>query len=200
MRPTPLVRVFNQNFKKMKRFNFWLLLQLMGVAALAQHNLTGVVTADGEPLPGASIVIENTFYGVSAKSDGSFEFKNLKKGEYLLKASFVGFETQEKQVTVPAQQNIIFNLEPASIMTGEVLVSATRAKDKTPVAYTNITGEEIASRNMGQDIPYLLQLTPSFVATSDAGAGVGYTNFRIRGTDLNRINVTVNGIPLNDAE
>jgi iron complex outermembrane recepter protein len=85
-------------------------------------------------------------------------------------------------------------------MTGEVLVSATRAKDKTPVAYTNITGEEIAARNMGQDIPYLLQLTPSFVATSDAGAGVGYTNFRIRGTDLNRINVTVNGIPLNDAE
>ena len=53
---------------------------------------------------------------------------------------------------------------------------------------------------MGQDIPYLLQLSPSFVVTSDAGAGVGYTNFRIRGTDLNRINVTINGIPMNDAE
>ena len=53
---------------------------------------------------------------------------------------------------------------------------------------------------MGQDIPYLLGLTPSFVATSDGGNGVGYTNFRIRGTDLNRINVTVNGIPMNDAE
>jgi iron complex outermembrane receptor protein len=172
----------------------------MGVAALGQHNLKGVVTGNGEPLPGASVVIENTFYGVSAKSDGSFEFKNLKKGDYILKASFVGFETQEKTVTIPAQQNITLQLEPVSIMTGEVLISATRAKDKTPVAYTNISGEEIASRNMGQDIPYLLQLTPSFVATSDAGAGVGYTNFRIRGTDLNRINVTVNGIPLNDAE
>jgi iron complex outermembrane receptor protein len=184
----------------MKRLNFWLLLQLMAVAALGQHNLKGVVTADGEPLPGASVVIENTFYGVSAKSDGSFEFKNLKKGEYLLKASFVGFETQEISVRIPEEHSVTFELAPTFIMTGEVLVSATRAKDKTPVAYTNITGEEIASRNMGQDIPYLLQLTPSFVATSDAGAGVGYTNFRIRGTDLNRINVTVNGIPLNDAE
>ncbi|WP_372950588.1 TonB-dependent receptor [Mariniphaga sp.] len=184
----------------MKRLSFWLLLQFMVVAALGQHNLKGVVTGNGEPLPGASVVIENTFYGVSAKSDGSFEFRNLKKGDYILKASFVGFETQEIPVKVPSEQPVTFQLEPASIMTGEVLVSATRAKDKTPVAYTNITGEEIAARNMGQDIPYLLQLSPSFVATSDAGAGVGYTNFRIRGTDLNRINVTVNGIPLNDAE
>lgn len=184
----------------MKRLSIWLLWQLMVVAALGQHNLKGVVTGNGEPLPGASVVIENTFYGASAKSDGSFEFRNLKKGDYILKASFVGFETQEIAVTVPLEQKVTFQLEPVFIMTGEVLVSAIRAKDKTPVAYTNISGEEIATRNMGQDIPYLLQLTPSFVATSDAGAGVGYTNFRIRGTDLNRINVTVNGIPLNDAE
>ena len=68
------------------------------------------------------------------------------------------------------------------------------------MAYNNISGDEITSRNMGQDIPYLLQLSPSFVTTSDAGAGVGYTNFRIRGTDLNRINLTVNGVPLNDSE
>jgi iron complex outermembrane recepter protein len=58
----------------------------------------------------------------------------------------------------------------------------------------------LEKQNMGQDIPYLLQLTPSFVATSDAGSGIGYTNFRIRGTDMNRINVGINGIPLNDAE
>ncbi|SHF01811.1 iron complex outermembrane recepter protein [Mariniphaga anaerophila] len=184
----------------MKRLSFWLLLQLMVIAAMGQYNLKGTIKGDGEPLPGASVMVENTFLGVSAQSDGSFEFSNLKKGKYTLKASFVGFETQELTVNVPEEQVSNFNLEPASVMTGEVLVSATRAKDKTPVAYTNITGEEIAERNMGQDIPYLLQLTPSFVPTSDAGAGVGYTNFRIRGTDLNRINVTVNGIPLNDAE
>lgn len=175
-------------------------MQLMVVAATGQHNLRGTVTGNGEPLPGASVVVKNTFYGVSAGSDGSFEFKNLKRGEYVIKASFVGYETKEVPVQIPEDEELILNLEPASFMTGEVLVSATRAKDKTPMAYTNLTGEEISSRNMGQDIPYLLQLSPSFVATSDAGAGVGYTNFRIRGTDLNRINVTVNGIPLNDAE
>jgi iron complex outermembrane receptor protein len=85
-------------------------------------------------------------------------------------------------------------------MTDEILISASIAKSKTPMAYNNISGEDLEKQNMGQDIPYLLQLTPSFVATSDAGSGIGYTNFRIRGTDMNRINVGINGIPLNDAE
>jgi len=184
----------------MKRFNLLLLLQLMVVAAFGQYSIEGKITAEGEPLAGASIVVKNTFYGVSAGSNGQFEFSNLKEGEYTLKASFIGYETKEVEVKVPADDEISIRLEPATVMTGEVLVEATRAKDKTPVAYTNISEEIISNRNMGQDIPYLLQLSPSFVATSDAGAGVGYTNFRIRGTDLNRINVTVNGIPLNDAE
>jgi iron complex outermembrane recepter protein len=184
----------------MKRLSMWLFFQLLVVAALGQHNLKGVVTGNNEPLPGASIVVDNTFYGVSARADGSFELKNLRKGEYRLMVSFIGFETREIDVQIPAQKEIRIDLEPVSVMTGEVLVSATRATGKTPVAFTNLGSEEISRRNMGQDIPYLLQLTPSFVATSDAGAGVGYTNFRIRGTDLNRINVTVNGIPLNDPE
>lgn len=184
----------------MKRLHVWLLLQLLVFAAIGQCRLNGFVTGNGEPLPGASVVLTNTFYGVSTHSDGSFGFNNLKQGTYILKASFVGFDTREIEIRVPEQKEVVVELEPATILTSEVLVSATRAKDKTPVAYTTITGDEIATRNMGQDIPYLLQLTPSFVATSDAGAGIGYTNFRIRGTDLNRINVTVNGIPLNDAE
>ena len=68
------------------------------------------------------------------------------------------------------------------------------------MAYTTVSKESIEARNQGQDIPFLLALTPSFVATSDAGAGVGYTGFRIRGTDANRVNITVNGVPLNDSE
>lgn len=82
----------------------------------------------------------------------------------------------------------------------EVTVSSVRAHDKSAVSYTDVTAKEINQRNYGQDIPYLLSLTPSFVATSDAGTGIGYTGFRIRGTDANRVNVTVNGIPLNDSE
>jgi iron complex outermembrane receptor protein len=68
------------------------------------------------------------------------------------------------------------------------------------MAYVNIDREEIAERNFGQDIPYIVSLTPSLITSSDAGNGIGYTSMRIRGTDANRINVTINGIPLNDAE
>ncbi|NDW09049.1 TonB-dependent receptor [Dysgonomonas sp. 520] len=82
----------------------------------------------------------------------------------------------------------------------EVTISAIRAGEKTPIAFSNVSSEEIQKRNMGQDVPYILALTPSFVPTSDAGTGVGYTGFRIRGTDANRVNITVNGVPLNDAE
>lgn len=82
----------------------------------------------------------------------------------------------------------------------QIQVTATRADSKTPVAHTEIKKEEIAKMNFGQDIPYLLTLTPSVVATSDAGAGIGYTGVRIRGVDASRINVTSNGVPLNDAE
>ncbi len=86
------------------------------------------------------------------------------------------------------------------VLLNEVTVTSIRAHEKSAVSYSNVSREEIAKRNFGQDIPYLLSLTPSFVATSDAGTGIGYTGYRIRGTDANRVNVTVNGVPVNDAE
>lgn len=82
----------------------------------------------------------------------------------------------------------------------EIIVSTTRAGEKTPVAYSNLNKEAIESRNIGQDMPYLLNFTPSLVTTSDAGAGIGYTGMRIRGSDATRVNITINGIPYNDAE
>ena len=82
----------------------------------------------------------------------------------------------------------------------EVTVSSVRAKDKNPITYTNVSKEEIAPRNLGQDIPVLLQYLPSVVTTTDAGNGVGYTYMRVRGSDGSRINVTLNGIPFNDSE
>lgn len=82
----------------------------------------------------------------------------------------------------------------------EVTISSVRAKDKNPITYTNVSKEEIAPRNLGQDIPVLLQYLPSVVSTTDAGNGVGYTYMRVRGSDGSRINVTLNGIPFNDSE
>ena len=82
----------------------------------------------------------------------------------------------------------------------EVQVNALRATDITPVSFSNISKQELEEQNLGQDLPYLLSFTPSVVSTSDAGAGIGYTGFRVRGSDPTRINVTINGIPLNDSE
>lgn len=82
----------------------------------------------------------------------------------------------------------------------EVEVISTRATRTTPVAFTNIGKEELQKQNLGQDLPYLLSMIPSAISTSDAGAGIGYTSIRVRGTDGTRINVTANGIPINDAE
>ena len=106
----------------------------------------------------------------------------------LLALPFIGF-AQQPNDTISIQKVL-----------NEVNVNALRAGEKTPVAFTNISKAEIEKGNLGQDLPYIISLTPSVVTTSDAGAGVGYTGFRVRGSDPTRINVTVNGIPLNDSE
>ncbi|HRN95761.1 MAG TPA: Plug domain-containing protein, partial [Chitinophagales bacterium] len=82
----------------------------------------------------------------------------------------------------------------------EVIVSSTRAALNTPTTFSLIKANELKNVNLGQDLPVLLDFSPSVVSTSDAGAGVGYTGMRIRGSDATRINITVNGIPINDAE
>lgn len=82
----------------------------------------------------------------------------------------------------------------------EVLVKSVRVKEKTPITHSNVTKKEISKRNLGQDIPVLLNFLPSVVTTTDAGAGVGYTGIRVRGVSPQSTNITINGIPYNDAE
>jgi len=82
----------------------------------------------------------------------------------------------------------------------EVLVQSVRVGKDSPVTHSNIDKEQLEKRNLGQDIPYMLNYLPSVVTTSDAGAGVGYTYIRVRGSDASRVNVTLNGIPYNDSE
>ena len=87
-----------------------------------------------------------------------------------------------------------------SVELQNVQVTSTRATKRTPVAFTDMNREQLKQVNHGQDVPYLLSLTPSVTMTSDAGNGIGYTSLRVRGTDPSRINITANGIPMNDAE
>ena len=97
-------------------------------------------------------------------------------------------------------QNTSIQDSVATVSLEEVKVSGLRVNEDTPVAFTNLTQEEIASRNLGQDIPILLNYLPAVVTTSDAGNGIGYTGIRVRGGDARSVNVTINGIPYNDAE
>tara|TARA_R110000868_G_scaffold185684_1_gene427688 strand:- start:22622 stop:24793 length:2172 start_codon:yes stop_codon:yes gene_type:complete len=103
-------------------------------------------------------------------------------------------------LTVFGQEKPKDSLEGKEIALDEVLVSAIRVTKQSPVTFSNLTKEQIKPRNLGQDIPILLNFLPSVVTTSDAGAGVGYTGIRVRGSDGTRVNVTINGIPYNDSE
>ncbi len=96
--------------------------------------------------------------------------------------------------------SLIIYMSPKNNLFPEVMITASRADLTTPVTYTNISGSELNKNNFGEDMPMLLEFTPSAVVTSDAGNGVGYTGIRIRGSDATRINVTINGVPYNDAE
>lgn len=174
---------------------------LYSVSSFSQYSIYGKVTdLENSPLIGSNVILKGTEIGVVSDWHGNFSIQGLPKGSYTIEVSYLGYEPTKKQVTLTQDINLDFSLKQSAIMAEEVMVIATKPGDKSPVAYTDISEEEIQKNNLGQDLPYLLSLTPSLVVSSDAGAGVGYTSFRIRGTDVNRINVTVNGIPMNDAE
>lgn len=99
-----------------------------------------------------------------------------------------------------AQDVVTDTIKPKEIPLDEVLVSAVRVTTQSPVTFSNLKKEEYQSRNLGQDIPIMMNYLPSVVTTTDAGAGVGYTGIRVRGSDATRVNVTINGIPYNDSE
>ena len=185
----------------MKKMCF-LFLQLFAVSfAFGQFTISGkVLDETNQPLVSATVLVENTFAGTYSNQKGEFVLKNLKNGEYSIKVLFLGYSTQIKKIKLEKDEFVEFKMEHSSIVADEVIVQATRVDDKTPMTYSTINKETLAKNNSGQDIPYLLSLTPSMVVSSDAGTGIGYTTINIRGSDVKRINVTVNGIPLNDAE
>jgi iron complex outermembrane receptor protein len=188
----------------MKKFLVLLLLFAPHFGAMSNPEslalLTGkVVDEENRPLIGVSVTIENSLIGVATNSVGLFSF-NVKPGSYNVVFTYIGYKKKTVAVPVPNSSELVISMEIDPIMAEEVIVSATRASGRMPIAYTNIPKEELKSLNSGFDVPYLLELSPSVVATSEGGTGVGNTAIRIRGTDMTRINVTVNGIPLNDSE
>lgn len=158
-----------------------------------------VVNSNQEPLIGATIAVKKLKKGTSADFEGAFKL-NLTKGTHTITVSYVGYKTLTQKVEITNNQTINFQLTSNANVLDEVLVSAVRVKADAPVSHSNLTKKDIAKRNLGQDIPILMNYLPNVVSSSDAGAGVGYTYIRVRGSDASRVNVTVNGIPYNDAE
>ncbi len=184
------------------KFKFLVVLAMIPVLAFPQFSLTGKITNKntGEGLPGANVSINQSTTGTITDLSGNYVIQNLKAGSYQISISYLGFKSYNGFVQISKNTVKNFELELNTVLQDEVIISATRVGEKSPTTFSSVAKDEIADKNLGQDIPYLLQSIPSTLVTSDAGAGVGYTGIRIRGTDITRINVTLNGIPLNDPE
>ncbi|SDB84308.1 TonB-dependent receptor [Williamwhitmania taraxaci] len=191
----------------MKNLIFIFCLGLFSLATFAESgSLVGwqlkgsVVDESNNPLIGASVALVHTFKGAYTNQDGLFEISGLKAGKYSLRVSYMGYLdcVVELQVTGDVFQEI--KLLPRSVMGEEVVVSGIRANSKTPMTVTTISKAKLNDANGANDLPLILGSLPSVVSTSESGGGIGNTAFRIRGVDPSRINVTLNGIPLNDAE
>ncbi|WP_369817097.1 TonB-dependent receptor [Pedobacter sp. Leaf176] len=185
----------------MKKLLFAVFTAMLPFFALAQISITGKVTDNNQkPLPGATIKVRNQKTAVLTNVDGDYILSNLSAGNYTISVSYLGYKSADRSIELKQSQTVSFVLIPQAFLADEVIVRATRANEKSATTYRNVTKAEIQENNFGQDLPFILQNTPGVVVNSDAGAGVGYTGIRIRGSDNSRINVTVNGIPINDSE
>lgn len=193
--------MFNSLFQRSLFAAFLFTIPLLFSPDTQAQTITGTVldAQTKDPLIGAAIRQMGTTRGVVTEDDGSFELQLSQNGDQRLLIMYLGYKDQEVDVSSNRTDIEVF-MYPDTYIGDDVFVSATRADETSPITYTNVDSEEIQRRNLGQDVPYLLQSTPSVTTTSDAGAGIGYTGIRIRGVDPARINVTINGIPVNDAE
>lgn len=168
----------------------------------AQFTISGTVTNDaGERLELASIFVEGSSeYGAISDRNGYFQISGLPKGVYTIKCTYVGYNAVSQTISLDRNKELNINLEGSIYGLDDIEIISNRVGDDPVFSYVDMTKEEIDVHNLGKDIPYVLRMTPSVVVTSDAGTGIGYTGIRVRGTDPSRVNVTINGIALNDSE
>jgi iron complex outermembrane receptor protein len=182
----------------MKHLLSFVALLAISLQAYAQdYKLSGIVTENGNPIDGASVYLQSTGSGTLTNEKGYYELE-LSEGNYTLIFSFGNQRSRTVNLTEDTTLNI--DLAGAQESLDEVFLSSVRVTDESPITYSNLSNEEIADRNLGQDIPVLMSYMPNVVTTTDAGNGVGYTGIRVRGSDATRVNVTINGVPYNDSE
>ncbi len=186
----------------MKKLMLGMLVIVSQQISVAQYRLSGKVNdgATNSPLENATVEINQTAVA-QTNSAGLFNTGLTRKGTYRIRISSVGYKTWEQEIVVSGKETILsFSLEQHKLFLKPIEVTAIRAGDRMPFSKTNLNKKEVEKLNLGQDLPFIINQTPSVVVNSDAGNGIGYTGIRIRGTDATRINMTLNGIPFNDAE
>ena len=195
---------YSSKIKRIMQKNYLLIIVLAVLPLFmnAQFTLSGTIInkSNSQPLPGAHIKEQSSNTSSISNADGYYEIKKLTPGDYKFHVSYMGFESQTIEIHISTNLEFDFAMQESVIMSDEVIISAIRATDESPTTYTIMDQAEIAKKNTGRDLPYIFSSSPSTVASSDAGAGIGYTGLRIRGTDLTGINVTLNGVPVNDGE
>ncbi|MCB9245588.1 MAG: TonB-dependent receptor [Flavobacteriales bacterium] len=178
---------------------------IQAAPAYAQQVLYGRVsdTETLAPIEGVEIILSSggkVLASAISDAGGAFKFSRNESGDHRLFAHHVAYFSDTIEVSIPRSQYIDIRLRNRIELKDIVTVLGIRAGRDVPVSFTNLDKKDVTKLNYGQDLPYMLDQTPGVLVHSDAGAGVGYTGMRIRGVDPTRINVTINGIPLNDAE
>jgi len=174
---------------------------LLFTGANAQSVLKGKVTdAEGKPLFGTTIQINETSLGAIADGGGEYEFSNLKAGDYTLLFSYLGMEPVKKEVTLSGIVVLDIVMQSASYVSEGITITAVRAEEDEPVSQVTRDLKTIEANFQGQDAGFLLEkLSPSIVTYSESGTNFSnYSGFRLRGMDQTRVNMTLNGVPLND--
>jgi len=169
----------------------------------SQNRIFGVVEdRTGKFIQAAQVSVLNTNVEVYSDAKGTFDITKLPDSDstYTILVVKPGFLPQSMTVSAKSTNEVKVLLFSWMKTLEDVHVSTTRISDFNTSQILIRRTNPLEKKNFGQDIPILLEATPSVVTTSDAGAGVGYTGLRIRGVDATRINVTINGIPVNDPE
>ncbi len=180
---------------------YFLLVFLFAGAIFGQtYKMTGKVTSfdTGEALIGANVYVKNLSIGAATDMDGNYEFE-VPAGTHTIVCSYIGFETQEEMVTVRNNTELHFRLNDFEFSLS-VTVLADRAKEReTPVAFTDVDKRQMETQLGSQDIPLILNTTPSVYSTMQGG-GSGDARFNVRGFDQRNIAIMINGVPVNDME
>ncbi len=178
-----------------------LMVLVLPLALFAQNTITGNVTdaKSGNGLPGANVVVGGTTMGAAADVDGYFVIENVPDGTYTLTASVIGYVNGNATITLPGVGSVNFALTASALEMSALEVFASRATRNTPVAYSNVEKDDVEFRLGSQDIPMVLNMTPSVYATMQGG-GAGDARVNVRGFNQNNVAIMINGVPVNDME